>query len=228
MKGWLYLKYFWYLAKNWNPVIATHLLKQEIKGEKKYGIHTSGEDELKSLENLGVDISHATIYMPASYSLLEELLSLPLLKKYNYFVDIGCGKGRAICVAAHFGFKKLLGLELSKDLCKIAKENIAETKKIFPQLDAKIINNDAYYFEIETDMDCLFLFNPFDEFVMEAVMENVKISLAKKDRPMAIIYLNNLHEQPILNAGFKEVYNCKRLQYLQGSVYEYKPPVLSK
>lgn len=228
MKGWLYLKYFWYLAKNWNPVIATHLLKQEIKGEKKYGIHTSGEDELKSLENLGVDISHATIYMPASYSLLEELLSLPLLKKYNYFVDIGCGKGRAICVAAHFGFKKLLGLELSKDLCKIAKENIAETKKAFPQLDAKIINNDAYYFEIETDMDCLFLFNPFDEFVMEAVMENVKISLAKKDRPMAIIYLNNLHEQPILNAGFKEVYNCKRLQYLQGSVYEYKPPVLSK
>ncbi len=223
MKGWLYLKYFWYLTKNWNPVIATHLLKQEIKGEKKYGIHTSGEDELKSLENLGVDISHATIYMPASYSLLEELLSLPLLKKYNYFVDIGCGKGRALCVAAYFDFKKVLGLELSKDLCKIAKENIAVTKKIFPQLDGKIINNDAYYFEIETDMDCLFMFNPFDEFVMEAVMENVKISLAKKDRPMAIIYLNNLHEQPIINAGFKEVYNCKSLQYLQGSVYEYRP-----
>lgn len=226
MKGWLYLKYFWYLAKNWNPVIATHLLKQEIKGEKKYGIHTSGADELKSLENLGVDISHATIYMPASYSLLEELLILPLLKKYNYFVDIGCGKGRAICVAAHFGFKKLLGLELSKNLCKIAKENIAETKKLFPQLEAKIINNDAYYFEIETDMDCLFMFNPFDEFVMEAVMENVKISLAKKDRPMAIIYLNNLHEHPLLMAGFKEVYSCKRLQYLQATVYEYKSSVL--
>ncbi len=226
MKGWLYLKYFWYLAKNWNPVIATHLLKQEIKGEKKYGIHTSGADELKNLENLGVDISHATIYMPASYALLEELLSLPLLKKYYYFADIGCGKGRAICVAAHFGFNKVLGLELSKDLCKIAKENIAETKKIFPQLDAKIINNDAYYFEIETGMDCLFMFNPFDEFVMEAVMENVKISLTKKDRPMAIIYLNNLHEQPILKAGFKEVYNCKRLQYLQATVYEYKSSVL--
>ena len=101
--------------------------------------------------------------------------------------------------------------------------NIAVTKKIFPQLDGKIINNDAYYFEIETDMDCLFMFNPFDEFVMEAVMENVKISLAKKDRPMAIIYLNNLHEQPIINAGFKEVYNCKSLQYLQGSVYEHRP-----
>ena len=226
MKGWLYLKYFWYLAKNWNPVIATHLLKQEIKGEKKYGINTSGADELKSLENLGVDISHATIYMPASYSLLEELLSLPLLKKYNYFVDIGCGKGRALCVAAYFNFKKVLGLEFSKDLCKIAKENIAETKKTFPQLDAKIINNDAYYFEIETDMDCIFMFNPFDEFVMEAVMENVKISLAKKDRPMAIIYLNNLHEQPILNAGFNEVYNCKRLQYLQATIYEYKSSFL--
>ena len=72
-------------------------------------------------------------------------------------------------------------------------------------------------------MDCLFLFNPFDEFVMEAVMENVKNSLAEKQRPMAIIYLNNLHDQPILNAGFKKVYHCERLKYLQGTVYEYKP-----
>ena len=225
MKSWTYLKYFWYLAKNWNPVIASHLIKQEYQGEKKYGLDTSGADELKSLKKLGVDISHATIYMPASYALLEELLSLDLLKKYNYFVDIGCGKGRAICVAPHFGFKKVLGLELSKDLCKTARENIAETKKIFPKLDAKIVNNDAYYFEFDTDMDCLFLFNPFDEFVMESVMENIKISLEEKQRPMAIIYLNNLHDQPILNTGFKKVYNCQRLKYLQGTVYEYEPVV---
>jgi hypothetical protein len=45
-----YLKYFFYIATNWNISIAWHIIRNEIRGEKKYGINTTGADNLKSLE----------------------------------------------------------------------------------------------------------------------------------------------------------------------------------
>ena len=73
MKTLSYIKYFFFLFINWDVKIAWYMIKQEIKGEKKYGINTTGADELHNLEKQGIDISHATIYMPVSYSLLEDL-----------------------------------------------------------------------------------------------------------------------------------------------------------
>src|SRR5690242_2004191 len=68
-----YIKYFFYLAINWNIKIAINILQQEMKGEKKYGIATTGADELKELEKKGIEIEHSTIYMPVSYDLLDDI-----------------------------------------------------------------------------------------------------------------------------------------------------------
>ena len=76
MQKLLYLKYFFYLAHNWNIKIAAYILYHEIKGEKKYNIQTTGVDELKSLDKKGIDISHATIYMPVSYPVIEAALNI--------------------------------------------------------------------------------------------------------------------------------------------------------
>ena len=143
MKFFTYIKYFYFLFINWNIRIAWIMIRQEIAGEKKYGINTTGADELYKLEKQGIDISHATIYMPVSYTLLEEAFkqlnfNKPQTtnhKQQTHFLDIGCGKGRALCVAAHQGFKKLTGLDFAKDLCEAAKENLSITKQKIPQLE---------------------------------------------------------------------------------------------
>ena len=147
MKFFSYINYFFYLAYNWNISIAWHIIRQEIKGEKKYGIHTTGVDELKKLKKKGIDISHATIYMPVSYKLLEEIFKQLNIEKRNHLLDMGCGKGRALCVAAHKGFKQVTGIDFSKELCDKAKENLIHTKQKIPALHYKVINNDAFYFE---------------------------------------------------------------------------------
>ena len=56
-----YIKYFYFLFINWNIRIAWIMIWQEVKGEKKYGINTTGADELYKLKKQGIDISHATI-----------------------------------------------------------------------------------------------------------------------------------------------------------------------
>ena len=118
-----FFSYFLYVGINWNWSIAYTIILQEIQGEKKYGINTTGADELMELKKLGVDISHATIYMPVSYQLLDIIFTYLPKQNRHHFLDIGCGKGRAICVAAYCGFKKVTGIDFSKKFCEIAEEN---------------------------------------------------------------------------------------------------------
>ena len=222
---WNYIRYFFYLAVNWNPRIAFHLIKQEITGEKKYGIHTTGADELKSLQKKGIDITHATIYMPVSYELLDALfkqLKRSSSQPVHHFLDIGCGKGRTLCVAAHQGFNKLTGIDFAKYLCDTAVKNLNITRKQFPSLDFDVINNDAFYFEIPDDVDCIFLFNPFDEIIMSGVVQNILNSLEAYPRNLSILYVNPLHKEYFINAGFTETWQSKKMTYLEGVILENK------
>ena len=220
MFKWSYIKYFFYLATNWNVTIAWHIIRNEIHGERKYGINTTGANDLKHLEKKGIDITHATIYMPVSYDILEMLFTEINLSAYKHFVDIGCGKARAMCVAAAFGINKISGIELSKQLYNDAKENISVTKQKYTSTNIKIYNNDAFYFDIDDDIDCIFMFNPFDEIIMSGVMENLEVSLEKNPRKITIIYVNPLQKHLLLEYDYKEIFHTQKLKYLEGSIFE--------
>ncbi|MGG9961476.1 class I SAM-dependent methyltransferase [Ferruginibacter sp. SUN106] len=217
-----YIKYFFYLAYNWNIKIALHILRQEIKGEEKYGITTTGADELRSLEKKGIEIDHSTIYMPVSYDVLEDVCPHPAKESKAHFLDIGCGKGRAMCVAAANGFTKVTGIDFSKEFCNAAAVNLAITKQKFPGLQYKIINNDAFYFEIPNDVDCIFMFNPFDEIIMDAVAENILESFEIAPRTITLIYANPLHKEKLLEVGFKQIYHTQKMNYLEAVILELK------
>lgn len=215
------LRYFFYLASNWNLNIAWHILSAEIRGEKKYDIDTTGADELKSLAEKGIDTTHATIYMPASYDLLEIVFDRLKTTPVRHLIDFGCGKGRVLCVAAYHGFTKVTGLDISKEFCEVAKENLHRVLVKKPHLHFTVINNDAFYFEIPADADCLFFFNPFDEVLMSGVVENILDSLRKKPREIRVVYFNPLHKKLFTSQGFEEIYNVKKLRYLEASILRY-------
>ena len=220
MKFFSYIKYFFYLAINWNVKIAWHIIRREIKGEKKYGIATTGADELKSLKKKGVEIEHATIYMPVSYDLLEEIFKQINSSSYKHFLDIGCGKGRALCMAAHKGFNKVTGIDFSNVLCTAATENLLLTKQKFPSLSYAVINNDAFYFEIPLDVDCIFLFNPFDDTIMSGVVENIRLSIEEYPRKMTILYANPIHKELFIDEDFKEVFATQKMNYLEAVILQ--------
>jgi SAM-dependent methyltransferase len=190
----------------------------EIKGEKKYHITTTGSDELKKIASAGVDISHATVYMPASYLLLEEVFTKLPSSKRQHLVDIGCGKGRALCVAAYNGFSKVTGIDFSAAFCKTAEDNLLKTKAIFPELNFSVINEDASIIQIPPDADCIFFFNPFDEFIMNIVLKNILTSYNKNPRNLYIIYLNPLYKTAFLQEGFKEIFYTCKMKYMEAVI----------
>lgn len=218
-----FLKYFFYIATNWNFKIAVHILRNEIRGFKKYKIHTTGADELKSLDKKGIDISHATIYMPASYDVLEIIFEEMQKFGLKDITDLGCGKGRPLCVAAHYGFTRLIGLDISKQFCEETNENLAITKTLIPDINYMVINNDAFFYEIPRETHCIFLFNPFDDVILEQVALNIEYSLSKYPRTIYIIYVNAMHKEVLARYGFEEIFSHSYMQYLEGSILRKVP-----
>ena len=213
-----YTRYFFYLASNWNIRIATHIISNEIKGERKYDIRTTGADELGALEEKGIDTAHSTIYMPVSYDVIEAVFGHYNPAQSSHFIDIGCGKGRALCVAAHKGARKVSGIDFSKEFCDQSKLNLLKTQQKFPGLQFNIWNNDAFYFEIPADADCIFMFNPFDEVIMSGVIENIEMSLEQHPRPITIIYANPLQKHLFLEAGYRQIFHTQKMKYLEAVV----------
>ena len=62
---------------------------------------------------------YTTGYAPTMPSALTQALApLPIQHQDFTFIDIGCGKGRALLIAAQFPFRHLLGVEISTELVK--------------------------------------------------------------------------------------------------------------
>ncbi len=222
MKLLQYLQYFFYIGINWNWKIACITLAQEIRGEKKYGIDTTGADELEQLKAAGINIAHSTIYMPVSYKVIEDAFDKINLKNHHHFLDIGCGKGRGLCVAVHRGFKKITGVDFSRKFCEQATKNLESTKNKIPAFSYNVIVGDAAEFSIPEDVDCIFLFNPFDKVIMQIVSDNIDKSLQSNPRDMNIIYANPLYKNLFLEKRFSEIYHNKSYQYFEVSILSFR------
>ena len=219
-----YFQYFFYIAWNWNAWLAIFIICHEIKGERKYKLNTMGVDELNDLEDIGVDTSHASKYLPVDYFILEKLMNyIKIFDNRKGFLDLGCGKGRALAVAAHFGFNPVVGLDFHPQLSLEATHLTITLKEKFPQTIFKVINNDAFYFEIPGNVSTIFLFNPFDEVIMSGVVGNILKSQRITPRVIRVLYANPVHKELFFEVGFREIFHIKRMTYLEGSVLELKP-----
>jgi SAM-dependent methyltransferase len=209
------------LSWNWNFRIALFYILHEIRGEKKYGIDTTGFDELKTLQKQGIDISHATIYMPVNFFLIEKVMDEINKQSHNkIFLDIGCGKGRAMAVAAHYGFKKITGIDFSKKFIECAEANMDLVKKKIPDIQYKVILQDAFYYEIPSDVTFFFLFNPFDEVIMSKVVSNILQSQIKNPRTIWVAYISPLYKDLFSSNGFSEIFVYKKISHLRISFFE--------
>jgi 16S rRNA G966 N2-methylase RsmD len=216
MKSFYYLKYFYFIARNWNIRLAAFTVYHEIKGEKKYQLDTIRVDNLQHQKIKSENVKHASIYQGTNYFIIEK--AFDFLKNENanfHLVDFGSGKGRIMVVAAYYGFKKITGVDFSQPLCNEAEINIEKIKPLFPSVDFKIICDDAVNYSIKNEDTAFFFFNPFDEVVMLQVVKNILSSLKKKSRKIYIVYVNPLHKEIFLSAGFEEEYYFKKMNYLE-------------
>src|SRR5215468_10724726 len=105
----------------------------------------------------------AYFYVATTASLIYEILnSLALSPDAFAFVDMGSGKGRALLIASEFAFAKIVGVDLSANLHRIAQENIklySPASQPCTNFELNCMNVVDYKYGPEPVV--LFLFDPF-------------------------------------------------------------------
>ncbi len=111
---------------------------------------------------------------------LEQITQKKIQK--SLFLDYGSGKGGAIIWARKAGFAESIGIEFAKELHQIACKNIQRLKVS----SIKSFYQDATTYIPPEDVSVIYLFNPFDEVVMQKVAQNI---ISKKDKYINEVYI---------------------------------------
>jgi SAM-dependent methyltransferase len=163
-----------------------------------------GTDTMRWMEVRELNLAnaeHAVRYTASKAGPLKKLLASLDLPKNCTFVDLGCGKGRVLLIAAKFGFRRVVGVEFSPDLCRIAAENI----RIFdPPGSIKVVCSDVATFPIRRDYTVFYLYNPFDRVVMQRFLANLQASLGEFPRSIWLIYNTPIHASLIVGWQSRE------------------------
>ncbi len=168
-------------------LLADHLY------DLRHGIDTCQPAALAGLTIEKGNRKSGTAYEPSRVLLLRKLFRLldPVMPESRVLVDFGCGKGRVLLIASEFGFRKIRGVEFARELCEVAKKNCAAVASgTRDQLEWQITEMDAAKYAVRPDETVFFMYNPFDETVMEGVLDNVSASLRDRPRRALVIYYN--------------------------------------
>lgn len=162
--------------------------------DTKYGTETAEIVSVGALdipdELLGQSNRYEAI-APEGFAKIIGGLALPYEKLT--FIDIGCGKGRALLLASLFPFREIIGIEISAALVRAAEVNIRkfhEPAQKCRAIRAEVLDGGAYE---PPDQDCLlFLNNPFGHEVMERFVASVEKSLRMRPKKLYVVYLTPL------------------------------------
>ena len=170
--------------------------------------HGTDTSRGKNLQNLSLDSEnkiHGVSHQASKAAPLSRLISAFKIPKDGTFVDFGSGKGRVLLLAAQCGFRRIIGVEFSSELCEIARKNLAgASQRLGRPIDCEIKAIDAAKFEIQQDQTVLYLYNPFNGVVLDQVMANLRDSLAKFPRKIWLIYNTPVHRDVVENSRLFE------------------------
>lgn len=178
----------WRLARSEGPQRALNTLRHRAT-ERFYERYFQVETQAgMTTEELGFDDPACRMYVPTGYRDLFNLLKpLPVDPERDTFIDFGCGKGRVLLVAATRPFRKVIGVELSPELCTIARENVARAQRRLRCQDVEVVTAPAQEFSIPPETSVVFFWNPFTGAILERVLENLRESHKAHPRPLKVI-----------------------------------------
>lgn len=165
--------------------------------ERHHEVETFGSIEA---EDLGLTGPRAG-YKPSSWAALSRVLRPGEVGPDDVFLDLGCGKGRILFLAAKLPFKRVIGVELSPELSAAARSNIERKRSELVCPDVQIVTADALDYEIPDDVTFVYLYNPFQGQVFTSVVEKLLASVDRNPRRLRIIYRAPMEHELLLATG---------------------------
>ena len=191
------------------------------------GINTSSRVEKKDLHQQDEYFESNNLYVVSHTSqvklALNKLIKIdPDVLNFNFY-DLGSGKGKVLILAHRIGFKKIFGVEISKEIHELCKLNLKKLKKN----DIVLINKNALDLNILKDNSVFYFYNSFEKKILEIVLNNIYNTLRDNNKTGYIICndlksLINNHRFQLDNQKFNLIFKQKEIISNSMQIYKIK------
>jgi predicted RNA methylase len=169
---------------------------RRVDWDAKYGTDTSTTVDLDQLTIAHDSRRFGERYQASDPRVLHDAVKFIGLDPHRHrFVDLGCGKGRMLIVAADLGFRSSVGIEFADELAQAARANVAASG--FKTIS--IVHGDAgahaFKGASQDEPFVLYMFNPFSK----TIMERVRANLLKLGRANYTVIYKNPRERHIFD-----------------------------
>jgi predicted RNA methylase len=133
---------------------------------------------------------------PRDFERLAKSLPLDAPPAAYTFIDLGCGKGRVLVLAADHGFGRIVGVEIDDLLVDAARANLlsVQARRGGVLGNVEVVAADAATYTLPLEPLVIYMYNPFGEQTVRDVAENVQRSWEQCPRPLLVVYYNPVHQ----------------------------------
>jgi hypothetical protein len=124
-----------------------------------------------------------------------------------HFMDIGSGWGSTIVLTPRYKFLSVTGVEFAKELHDKARANLAwaEAKGLIARGHVELRHESALETRLPDGPLLIFMFNPFRDSVMGALLDRIDQSVRDHPRSVVVVYVNPAERQAFARPGVSEI-----------------------
>jgi SAM-dependent methyltransferase len=164
-----------------------HLYVSETWFDRRHDVQTRGlvfHDKVGAFE-------HAFRYEATRRARVKRALSaVPGRPEDFTFIDLGCGRGLMLLLAGQRHYRRIIGVELSAELCESARENARSYRgRGAPLGRVEVVRADATTWELPAEPLVVYVYNSFALPAFEMLAENVARSLRDHPRELFLLYM---------------------------------------
>lgn len=105
------------------------------------------------------------------------------------FVDYGSGKGRVVMVAAEFPFRRVVGVEISKQLHDVAQQNLKAYSGEFACQNVELWCGNALEYPLPDGDLVLHMYHPVGPDILRRLLQVIENSARENPRRILVLYL---------------------------------------
>lgn len=159
--------------------------------DRWYGLESELARDGNGRQQVAAASGERTWYEPSRWLALYVALRRGDVSRDDVFADLGSGKGRVVIQAARrYPFRRVIGVELSKELTDSARESVERNRGRLRCENVELVSSDVLEWNVPDDLSIAYLYNPVRGESFSRLVERLLEVVNRRGRHMRIIYLN--------------------------------------
>ena len=180
--------------------------------DARHGVETSERVNRQKLSGMVSALrDHAGEYVASSPDLFRRILRKSGVDLADFaFIDLGCGKGRAVILATSYPFREVVGVEADSHLFEGAQANLRQSG-----LDrrATLVHADASSFDPPAGDLFIYMYSPFRGPVFERLAGRLGALACEPGRAVVIAYSSDFESPALERTGMFTRVRLRRRQF---------------